>query len=164
MASFIKDNAVKEEKAKKVMADEIMEKAIVILEEMEYLREVSKYFIDSRPGILADRLEDMSEPITNEVILRNGGEMKSFDGFYYYPILVNGIIPTWDNGYKQLYIKVDGGYQYSTCTLNGKILTENDPRNSCNHFTSPDRDFIAIDFRHQLDEIVENILQLMDSL
>lgn len=146
------------------MASKIEEKVDEIYEWTFSVLNKCKHLIDSRPGRLANRLEDMSEPISDGFLHQVGGKMKPFDKEYYIPLLANGVIPSWKNGFTQLYVRVNGGFEYKTCAYKGKVLKENDPRNNSYHFNSGDRDFLAIDLEQESDGIIEDIYELMDAL
>ena len=120
--------------------------------------------IDSRVGRLANRLEDMSEPITDTELNQMGGAMKSFDDEHFYPVLANGAIPTWHSGCQQLYIRVDGGFQYTAILLDGEVIEYDNNRYNSDYFCPSERDFIAIDLIHESSGIFEECLELMDMI
>lgn len=121
--------------------------------------------ISSCPGAFADRIEsDMSTPITDEEIRQFRGKMIPCQSNFFRPVLENGTLPTWHEGYIPVYTRVSNGYSYETCIYQGKILTVNDEQYNGLYINRHDRDFSAINLSQETDEINEKFMTLLDML
>lgn len=144
------------------MTSKVMKKIDEVYDGISYVFDTCNKILDSRPGRFADRLENMYEPISDKELNQDGGKMEPFDSMYFYPVLANGIIPTWHDGYMQLYTRIDGGFIFTTMALNDQILTRDDENYDSRYFIAEDRDFVVIDLAGKSSEICEDLHQLIE--
>ena len=156
--------AVITNEANKKMEEEIVETLDGIYNHVSGVLDTCMKLVDSASGKLANRLEDMFYAISDTELREMGGHMNAFDETYFYPVLANGIVPTWKSGYLQLYVRDNDGYRYETCALNGEILSRNDTRYNGYYINAADRDFTVIDLEHEANEITDEILNLMETI
>ena len=150
------------QKEENEMTSKVMEKINEVDEGISYVLDMCIKILDSRLGRFADRLENMNEPISDTELNQSGGKMEAFDSKYFYPVLANGTIPTWRDGYMPLYTRVNGGFMFTTMALNDQVLADDDEKYDSRYFNADDRDFVVIDLAGKSREIREDIFQLME--